>query len=253
MFKDYLELFLNAEFINGNKKKKALIEKSKRKSYDLSIFSERLTTYCCSPEVFKGVYGILPKQEGYELNNSNKGDYIITILSTLTEQEKLEWIFKKTYELVKDMVGLKKILDSETEAYLFGYLVSEQLHDFVTIKDVIKDIKPQKLVRGSVRGGVSCVMLSSGIYKDSKNNLTYKISNTSRGTVQNYVGKNEFIMMIPRSKNYSLKTNLNIWSHELYHIARNSYGLLNRDYYNMSDLLIDYMKISLPILKTLLK
>lgn len=31
MFKDYLELFLNAEFINGNKKKKLLLKKVKER------------------------------------------------------------------------------------------------------------------------------------------------------------------------------------------------------------------------------
>lgn len=251
-----LKTLEQTEFLNKKSYNKSdLLKKSKiiENTYDLSIFSERLRTYCCPMEIFKGVYGITPNIEGYDFNTNTNGEKVITLLSTLSEHKKLEWIFRKTFNLVINLVKHKGILDSETEAYVFGYLVSEQINDFISIDNLLEDIENKKLISGIIKEKVRYIMLSSGIYKDKEDNVVYQISSMANGTVQSLVGKNKFIMMIPRSKKRSLKSDLNIWSHELYHISRNSYGVLNMDYYRLEDLLVDYMNISLPILKNLVK
>lgn len=61
---------------------------SKYAYYDISIFNTRLTTIQCSLEAFKGLYGIIPRSEGYELAVNNRRSYLITILSNLTTKEK---------------------------------------------------------------------------------------------------------------------------------------------------------------------
>lgn len=248
-----LKTLEQTEFFNKELYKSSLLKENKviENTYDLPIFFTRLRTYCCSIEVFKGVYGISPNIEGYDFNTNVNGDKIITLLSTLSEHEKLEWIFRKTLNLVINLVRYRDILDSETEAYIFGYLVSEQVNDFISIDNLLINIKDEKLISGTIKEKVKYVMLSSGIYKDKEDNIVYQISSMANGTVQSLVGKNKFIMMIPKSKRRNLKSDLNIWSHELYHISRNSYGVLNMDYYRLEDLLVDYMKISLPILKNL--
>lgn len=38
----------------------------------------------------------------------------------------------------------------------------------------------------------------------------------------------------------------------LYHIARNSFGVMNREYFYLEDILVEYMEKSLPILKELI-
>jgi hypothetical protein len=45
---------------------------------------------------------------------------------------------------------------------------------------------------------------------------------------------------------------LSTWSHELHHMARDSFGVMNREYFLFEDILVEYMEKSLPILKELI-
>lgn len=251
MFERYFEFLERAEFLSkGDIDKLQNDKNNKVVIYNIPIFNKRLTVYHNSLMAFKGIYGITPNFEGYEVNTDSNNNFVITILSDLTIKEKTEWIFKKTYSVVIKIVESLGIQDNETEAYLFGYLIKQILIDFIPIKDLLLNIEEKTLIKGTLVS-MKFVMLSSGIYKDKELKVNYKITDTASGTVQMYKGRRELIMMIPRSKNkkYTKQTILEVWSHELYHMARNSYGLMNRHYYWIEDILIEYMNISLPILK----
>lgn len=101
MLKDLLNRLEEAEFFNKKNYYENLRKEvgSKCVYYDIPIFSTRLTTIHCSLEAFRGLYGIIPKPEGYELAVNNRGSYLITILSNLTTKEKVKWIFRKTSRL----------------------------------------------------------------------------------------------------------------------------------------------------------
>lgn len=69
MLKDLLNRLEEAEFFNKKNYYENLRKEvgSKCVYYDIPIFSTRLTTIHCSLEAFRGLYGIIPKPEGYEL------------------------------------------------------------------------------------------------------------------------------------------------------------------------------------------
>lgn len=146
MLKDVLDLLERAEFFNKKCYQENLRREvgSKYAYYDISIFNTRLTTIQCSLEAFKGLYGIIPRSEGYELAVNNRRSYLITILSNLTTKEKVKWIFRKTSKFVNIITSSRGIVDSETEAYIFGYLVSQQLLDFIYIDDLLLEVEKKK-------------------------------------------------------------------------------------------------------------
>lgn len=256
MLKDLLNRLEEAEFFNKKNYYENLRKEvgSKCVYYDIPIFSTRLTTIHCSLEAFRGLYGIIPKPEGYELAVNNRGSYLITILSSLTTKEKVKWIFRKTSRFVNRITSSRGIVDDETEAYIFGYLVSQQLLDFIHIEDLLLWIEKKKEISGKLsKGDLSYVMSTFRTYYDKINKNIIKIAPPPvDGMVYSTAGERKFIMMIPKRKRMTKSELLNTWSHELYHIARNSFGVMNREYFYLEDILVEYMEKSLPILKELI-
>ena len=72
------------------------------------------------------------------------------------------------------------------------------------------------------------------------------------GMVYSTAGERKFIMMIPKSRKVTKSELLSTWSHELHHMARDSFGVMNREYFLFEDILVEYMEKSLPILKELI-
>lgn len=256
MLKDFLKQ-LEVEFFDKERYQEKLRKEvgSKCVNYDISIFNTRLTTIHCSSEAFKGLYGITPRPEGFELAISNRGNYLITLLSTLTPREKAKWIFKKTYRFIKRITSSRGIVDNETEAYLFGYLVSGQLLDFIFIEDLLAGIERKKEVSGKLsKGDVSYVISTYRTYYDKVNKRTVKIDPPPvDGMVHSFAGEKKFVMIVPKSNRKMTRLEiLSTWSHELYHLARGSFGVMNQEYFYLEDLLVEYMEKSLPILKELL-
>lgn len=179
---------------------------------------------------------------------------MITILSNLTTKEKVKWIFRKTSKFVNIITSSRGIVDSETEAYIFGYLVSQQLLDFIHIEDLLLGIEKKKEISGKLsKGDLSYVMSTFRTYYDKINKNIIKIAPPPvDGMVYSTAGERKFIMMIPKRKRMTKSELLNTWSHELYHIARNSFGVMNREYFYLEDILVEYMEKSLPILKELI-
>lgn len=253
MLKDLLNRLEEAEFFN----KKCYQEGRLVLNMHIMIFLyliTRLTTIQCSLEAFKGLYGIIPRSEGYELAVNNRRSYLITILSNLTTKEKVKWIFRKTSKFVNIITSSRGIVDSETEAYIFGYLVSQQLLDFIYIDDLLLEVEKKKEISGKLsKGDVSYVMSTSGIYYDKTDKDIIRIGPPPvNGMVYSRAGKKKFIMMIPKSRKVTKSELLSTWSHELYHIARDSFGVMNREYFYLEDILVEYMEKSLPILKELI-
>jgi hypothetical protein len=256
MLKDVLDLLERAEFFNKKCYQENLRREvgSKYAYYDISIFNTRLTTIQCSLEAFKGLYGIIPRSEGYELAVNNRRSYLITILSNLTTKEKVKWIFRKTSKFVNIITSSRGIVDSETEVYIFGYLVSQQLLDFIYIDDLLLEVEKKKEISGKLsKGDVSYVMSTSGIYYDKTDKDIIRIGPPPvNGMVYSRAGKKKFIMMIPKSRKVTKSELLSTWSHELHHMARDSFGVMNREYFLFEDILVEYMEKSLPILKELI-
>lgn len=204
MLKDLLNRLEEAEFFNKKNYYENLRKEvgSKCVYYDIPIFSTRLTTIHCSLEAFRGLYGIIPKPEGYELAVNNRGSYLITILSSLTTKEKVKWIFRKTSRFVNRITSSRGIVDDETEAYIFGYLVSQQLLDFIHIEDLLLGIEKKKEISGKLsKGDLSYVMSTFGTYYDKINKNIIKIAPPPvDGMVYSTAGERKFIMMIPKEK-----------------------------------------------------
>lgn len=259
MLKEFLKQLEEAEFFNKKRYQEKLRKEvgSRYANYDIPVFNTRLSTIQCSLEAFRGLYGIIPKSEGYELSIDNRGNHLITILSTLTPEEKVKWIFKKTCKAVKRITSSRGIVDNETEAYLFGYLTSNQLSDFVSIEDLLSKVDKKREISGKLsKGEVSYVMTTYGTYYDKANKEIVKMDPYPvNGMVYSVTGDRKFIMMIPRSRGKRLTRFeiLSSWSHELYHMARSSFGIMNREYFYPEDLLVEYMEKSLPILKELIE
>lgn len=204
MLKDLLNRLEEAEFFNKKCYQENLRKEvgSKCVYYDIPIFSTRLTTIHCSLEAFRGLYGIIPKPEGYELAVNNRGSYLITILSSLTTKEKVKWIFRKTSRFVNRITSSRGIVDDETEAYIFGYLVSQQLLDFIHIEDLLLGIEKKKEISGKLsKGDLSYVMSTFRTYYDKINKNIIKIAPPPvDGMVYSTAGERKFIMMIPKRK-----------------------------------------------------
>ena len=94
--------------------------------------------------------------------------------------------------------------------------------------------------------------LNSGFDRTLELTETEVKESIENGMVYSTAGERKFIMMIPKRKRMTKSELLNTWSHELYHIARNSFGVMNREYFYLEDILVEYMEKSLPILKELI-
>lgn len=222
------------------------------KSYSLECFNKTITVYCMNNE--KSIRALFNLGKDYKITNNDfgingKGNRSIILFKDLSELDRLKWIFRKSYAVVKDITSSLGILDSETEAYMFGYLVSNQIKDFIYIYNLLNGIKSCKKIIDNVGNEVDSVIYSGGVYKDESFQNTFRLGLSADGSVRWCKGVKKFIVLVPKSRNRRIKRDLEIWSHELYHLARNSYACLNDRFLSTEDLLERYMEISLPVLK----
>ena len=218
--------------------------------YPLECFNKRVVVYCAKEEAIRAIFNM---QKNYKITNNDigvngKGDTTIILFQELSDLDKLKWIVRKSYAVVKDITSSLGILDSETEAYMFGYLVSNQMKDFVYIYNLLNDIHSNKKIKDT-SNNVESIIYAGSSYKDETLRNTFNLSYNADGSVKWYKGIKKFIVLVPKSRGRRIKRDLEIWSHELYHLARNSYACLNDKYLATEDLLERYVEISLPVLK----
>lgn len=250
LFEKLLKLFKKEQITEEKKSKVSeyLKKHDKHKTYIIEFLKEQFSVYMCDYVVFKGVYGLDSREEGFEysLRNNSSGP-VITILDEGSIFVRVDTIFRKTYKLVERICDSHDIVDSETPAYMFGYLIENILKDFIGIqglRELLKNVDPQKEITGESYGIKYTLLSTKG--KDW--------GYTTNGEVESKVGKKIQILRIPRKKTNSIYRDINTWAHELYHMTENTIGILSRKNYAWDvDILVNYVHESLSILKYNLK
>lgn len=247
----------SAEFIDHNgrgEKVKELREylESKRKTrrYNLNFLgNEYVEVTMSSNLIFKSVYGIDVKSSNRYLTETRDNNTAICILSSedTREEHQLETIVLKVYNYVKNLKKVYGICDNETEAYLFGFLVSEITMDFLGVCGL------QKALSGfSGENVIDRRLIRFPRFKYSI--VSFGDRDWDEGNVVTYLGTYKAKMTIIRKKKRTVKNDISTWAHELYHLTRNTSAIIGRDiYYWPEQLLEEYFWKSLPVLKLMLK
>lgn len=232
----------------GKEEEKELEAEMKKWMVHIPVFKSAMVVYCGPPKYFSDVVRIEVSGYNFDLKG---GAYRIFLPNTLSEVEKLEWFIRKIYRITKDLTGRRGILDNETEAYIFGYLMKESISKFVDINKVLQEVSIKKELETTNFLPVEVLFTSKrSTYWKGDN---HSIPRGAGGSVNYEMGKETFVVIIPPSSDEDIDSHLGTWAHELYHLTRNTFGKwLNDKYLFPEDLLVDYMKMSFPVLKYIL-
>lgn len=218
-------------------------------------FGVTITVQSGPSKYFTRSLGLSPDKYGYDCIKPASCRYLICIYTDSDTTKTWEWIIRKAGVLVKDIVANRGICDSETEAYLFGYIVSEILWRRVSLREVLSGVSPKrKIIYDLPKTDTKIHFTTSKKYTETSDGggVCFRIPHDSIGCVQSYMGSHEFVVMFNANLIDSPKGCVSVWAHELYHLARNTYGILNSDYYRFPDLLEMYVGASMGILKYML-
>lgn len=225
----------------------------KIREYNIDFLRRKISVYMCTKEIFKGIYGYNVENGqsftyGIETTSDNGGD-LISIPWEYHELSKLKLIITKVFFEIKHIKDRYGIHDNESEAYLFDYLVSEIVMDFVDLEEALYLIKEKKYVKTNLSRDKKFIfsISASGKYED------YIMPDDCNGVVKTRYRERRQTILIPRGKKRSVKGDISIWSHELYHSCRNTFAMIGDDIYLWDiQILEEYFIASLPILKKLL-
>lgn len=224
------------------------------REYTIEFLKQKIRVYHAPKNIFLGLYGIDPDKEIYsnETISGREGSIIvISILKEWTLHEKLENIFVKSLVVVRNLKKTFEITDSETGAYLFGWLVESIVRDVIGLQGIRQLLGPIES-RQKVEFHLSkapekrCTIVSSSQYKGE-----YLQSLSSRAAVCYRYGQPSVTMLFPKRKNTPIfGDDINSWAHELYHMTENIRGMTRREEYLWDyQVMVEVMWSSLSILK----
>ena len=232
--------------------KEYIEENRKIKDYHIDFIDFRFTVNMSTSIIFKGIYGF-EVNEAFEYSvetDNDENKTIMCILKESTPYHKLVTILLKTYSLIRYIKKITKINDNETEAYLYGFIVSNICKDFMgiyTFESLLSFIKAEPTVEWRLERCPEFKYCITSIV--SKENIS-EISKTAVATVITKKGYQKQLLIMPKKKHSTIWDDINTWSHELYHITRNTHGILGDDKYIWPEqILREYIENSLPVLK----
>lgn len=228
----------------------------KTKDYCIEFLGYRFSVYCCSKLVFKSIYELSNYSRfGIETFTKDEGATLLCLDKDDDPYDIFITIFVKSWSLVGNIKNMFNIKDAETEAYLYGWVVSSIVKDFIgekELKELFVSVEERKTIycEFDYASYVSYIMSATGIYKD----INWDVRTWASGSVFSRTGLNQLLILIPRSTRSSAYSIINTFAHELYHLVKGAYGIFGYEKYTFKDLIVkECVESCLPVLKYLLK